>query len=100
MRERVICYRNPTRPTRAKLTVINGWRFDRRQILDRLSRLFVTSIFAAPPISASVVVANPLSGADHQLAAWSHAHLTRTFATVLEAFSEPGSGEWIRGVLA
>jgi len=42
---------------------------------------------------------NPLAGADHQLASWFHTHLTRTFVSVLRAFTEVGSSEWIGVVL-
>jgi undecaprenyl-diphosphatase len=44
-------------------------------------------------------VVNPLGGADKDVAAWFHAHLTHTFATVLRAFSEFGSSESIGIVL-
>jgi membrane-associated phospholipid phosphatase len=56
-----------------------------------------------PPIllqnSVALAVANPLIGPDHALAGWFHAHLTRTFVSVLRAFTEFGSGEWIGAVL-
>jgi membrane-associated phospholipid phosphatase len=42
---------------------------------------------------------NPLAGPDHEVAGWFHAHLTRTFVTVLRAFTEFGSSEWIGVVL-
>jgi membrane-associated phospholipid phosphatase len=38
---------------------------------------------------------NPLAETDHEVAAWFHAHLTRAFVSVLRAFTEFGSGEWI-----
>jgi undecaprenyl-diphosphatase len=38
---------------------------------------------------------NPLAGPDHGLATWFHAHLTGTFVSVLRAFSDFGSSEWI-----
>ena len=64
-----------------------------------LSGLFVTT----PPIllqnSMVLAMANPLAGPDHEVAGWFHAHLTRTFVTVLRAFTEFGSGEWIGAVL-
>ena len=44
-------------------------------------------------------MANPLAGPDHEFAGWFHAHLTRTFVTVLRTFTEFGSGEWIGIVL-
>lgn len=34
---------------------------------------------------------NPLGGADKDVAAWFHAHLTHPFVTLLQALSEPGS---------
>jgi len=42
---------------------------------------------------------NPLAGPDHEVAGWFHAHLTRTLVSVLRAFTEFGSGEWIGAVL-
>ena len=42
---------------------------------------------------------NPFAGTDHEIAGWFHAHLTRTFVTVLRAFTEFGSSEWIGVVL-
>jgi membrane-associated phospholipid phosphatase len=47
----------------------------------------------------ALAVANPLAGPDHAVAGWFHAHLTRTFVSVLRAFTEFGSGEWIGAVL-
>src|SRR5438552_9429593 len=44
-------------------------------------------------------MANPLAGPDHEVAGWFHAHLTRTLVSVLRAFTEFGSGEWIGAVL-
>jgi len=52
-----------------------------------------------PQNGAILAIANPLGGADKQVAAWFHAHLTQTFVTVLRALSEPGSGTWIGIVL-
>jgi membrane-associated phospholipid phosphatase len=40
-------------------------------------------------------VANPLAGVDHRVAYWFHDHLTRTFVSVLRAFSEFGAAESI-----
>jgi membrane-associated phospholipid phosphatase len=42
---------------------------------------------------------NPLAGTDQQVAGWFHAHLTHTFVSVLRAFTEFGSSEWIGVVL-
>jgi membrane-associated phospholipid phosphatase len=49
--------------------------------------------------SMALAVANPLAGPDHEVAGWFHAHLTRTFVTVLRAVTEFGSSEWIGAVL-
>jgi len=42
---------------------------------------------------------NPLAGPDHEVAGWFPAHLTRAFVTVLRAFTEFGSSEWIGVIL-
>jgi len=42
---------------------------------------------------------NPLAGPDHDVAGWFHAHLTGAFVTVLRAFTEFGSSEWIGVIL-
>jgi undecaprenyl-diphosphatase len=44
-------------------------------------------------------MANPFSGADHGIATWFHERLTPTFVSVLDAFTEFGSGQWIGIVL-
>jgi len=44
-------------------------------------------------------MANPLAGPDHEVAGWFHAHLTHTFVSVLRAFTEFGSSEWIGVIL-
>ncbi|PYK33785.1 MAG: hypothetical protein DME54_10895 [Verrucomicrobia bacterium] len=44
-------------------------------------------------------IVNPLAETDHGLATWFHAHLTRTFVTVLRAFTDFGSSEWIGIIL-
>jgi undecaprenyl-diphosphatase len=43
----------------------------------------------------ALAVANPFWGADHGLATWFHERLTPVFVTVLRAFTEFGSSEWI-----
>jgi undecaprenyl-diphosphatase len=43
---------------------------------------------------------NPLAGTDHGIATWFHAHLTRTLVTVLRAFTDFGSSEWIAVILS
>src|SRR5206468_3853845 len=52
-----------------------------------------------PQNYVAFAIANPLAGPDHEVAGWFHAHLTRTFVTVLRTFTEFGSGEWIGVVL-
>ena len=42
-----------------------------------------------------LALANPLRGADHDLATWFHQHLTPAFVAVLHTFTNFGSGEWI-----
>jgi len=42
---------------------------------------------------------NPFWGADHGVATWFHQRLTPAFVTILHAFTEFGSGEWIGMVL-
>jgi undecaprenyl-diphosphatase len=59
----------------------------------------VINALRLPQTCAAFAMANPLAGADQQLAAWFHAHLSQTFVNVLRAFSEPGSSEWIGIVL-
>jgi membrane-associated phospholipid phosphatase len=42
---------------------------------------------------------NPLAGPDHEVATWFHTHLTGPFVTVVRAFTEFGSSEWIGTIL-
>ena len=65
----------------------------------RFTGLFVTNPLILPQNCLAFAVANPLSGPDHEVAGWFHAHLTRTFVSVLRAFTEFGSSEWIGVVL-
>ena len=65
----------------------------------RFTGLFVTNSLIFPQNCLAFAVANPLSGPDHEVAGWFHAHLTRTFVSVLRAFTEFGSSEWIGVVL-
>jgi membrane-associated phospholipid phosphatase len=53
-----------------------------------------------PQNSAALAVINPLSGPDHEVATWFHAHLTRSFVAVLRAFTDFGSSEWIAVILS
>ena len=59
----------------------------------------MTNTLILPQNCVAFVIANPLAGPDHEVAGWFHAHLTRTFVTVLRTFTEFGSGEWIGIVL-
>ena len=52
-----------------------------------------------PQNCVALAIINPLTGPDHEVAGWFHAHLTRTFVTVLRVFTEFGSSEWIGVVL-
>jgi undecaprenyl-diphosphatase len=52
--------------------------------------LFLPQNFVAP-----LALANPLGGADHELATWFHERLTPAFVAVLHAFTNFGSGQWI-----
>jgi len=60
---------------------------------------FVTNPLILSQNCLAFAVINPLAGPDHEVAGWFHAHLTRTFVTVLRAFTEFGSSEWIGVVL-
>lgn len=60
---------------------------------------FVTNALILPQNSVALAMVNPLAGPDHEVAGWFHAHLTRTFVSVLRAFTEFGSGEWIGVIL-
>lgn len=59
----------------------------------------MTTPLILPQNCVAFATVNPLSGPDHEVAGWFHAHLTRTFVSVLRAFTEFGSGEWIGVVL-
>jgi membrane-associated phospholipid phosphatase len=59
----------------------------------------VTNALIFPQNSVALAVVNPLTGPDHDVATWFHTHLTPTFVTVLRAFTEFGSSEWIGSVL-
>jgi membrane-associated phospholipid phosphatase len=60
---------------------------------------FVTNALILPQNCVALAMANPLAGPDHEVAGWFHAHLTHTFVSVLRAFTEFGSSEWIGVVL-
>ena len=59
----------------------------------------MTNPLILPQNYVAFAMANPLAGPDHEVAGWFHAHLTRTFVSVLRAFTEFGSSEWIGVVL-
>ena len=59
----------------------------------------VTNALILPQNSVALAMVNPLSGPDHEVAGWFHAHLTQTFVSVLRTFTEFGSGEWIGLIL-
>src|SRR5260370_2997445 len=65
----------------------------------KFTRFFVINSLILPQNYVAFAVVNPLSGPDHEVAGWFHAHLTRTFVSVLRAFTEFGSSEWIGVVL-
>jgi membrane-associated phospholipid phosphatase len=60
---------------------------------------FVFNASFSPQSGATLAMANPLAGADHQIAGWFHAHLSQAFVNILRVFSEPGAAEWIGIVL-
>jgi membrane-associated phospholipid phosphatase len=45
--------------------------------------------------SVELVASSPISEADHQIAAWFHAHLAQPLINVMLTFSDPGSPTWI-----
>jgi undecaprenyl-diphosphatase len=64
-----------------------------------LDLMALTTPLNLPQNCLAFAVVNPLAGPDHEVAGWFHAHLTRTFVTVLRAFTEFGSSEWIGVIL-
>src|SRR5881392_453117 len=65
----------------------------------KLTGIFVTNPLILPQNCVAFAMVNPLAETDHGLATWFHAHLTRTFVTVLRAFTDFGSSEWIGIIL-
>jgi membrane-associated phospholipid phosphatase len=60
----------------------------------------VTNALILPQNSmAPLAVANPLLGTDHELATWFHERLTPAFVSVLRAFTDFGSAEWVGLIL-
>src|SRR5947207_12557584 len=65
----------------------------------RFTGFFVTSCLIRHHNCVAFAMVYPLAGPDHEVAGWFHAHLTRTFVTVLRTFTEFGSSEWVGVVL-
>lgn len=59
----------------------------------------MTNALILPQNSVALAMVNPLAGPDHEVATWFHTHLTGPFVTVVRAFTEFGSSEWIGTVL-
>jgi len=58
-----------------------------------------TALFLPQSLVEPLALANPLGGTDHELAGWFHQRLTPAFVSMLRAFTDFGSGEWIGIVL-
>lgn len=59
----------------------------------------INAVFLFLPPTAILGLANPFQSADQGIATWFHERLTPTFASVLHALTEVGSGKWIGIVL-
>jgi len=59
----------------------------------------INALFPLQNSTATLAVGSPFWTADHGIAVWFHERLTPTFVTVLHAFTEFGSSEWIAVVL-
>jgi len=59
----------------------------------------INALFPLENSMATLAVENPFRSADHGIAVWFHERLTPMFVTVLHAFTEFGSSEWIGVVL-
>ncbi len=59
----------------------------------------MTNSLILPQNCVALAMVNPLAGPDHEVAGWFHAHLTHTFVSVLRAFTDFGSAEWVGIVL-
>ena len=53
------------------------------------------ALFLSQNSLAPIALANPLGGADHELATWFHERLSPAFVSVLRAFTDFGSAQWI-----
>jgi membrane-associated phospholipid phosphatase len=69
------------------------------QVINFLRLFVINAPLSLHHHAATLALANPFWGADQRLAAWFHERLTPTFVSVLHAFTEFGSGEWVGVVL-
>src|SRR5436309_5823977 len=67
----------------------------RRGSLDKLAVKTILQPLHSPMLTTLPIADNIITGVDHEVAAWFHAHLTHAFAGVLQAMSQPGSDEWL-----
>ena len=67
--------------------------------VDFIRFFVINALFPLHASAMTVAFANPFWGADHGVAIWFHERLTPAFVTILHAFTEFGSGEWIGIVL-
>jgi hypothetical protein len=67
--------------------------------VDLLRFSVINTLFPFQNSMAPLAVENPFWTADHGIATWFHQRLTPTFVTVLHAFTEFDSGEWIGVIL-
>ena len=59
----------------------------------------INALFPFQNSTATLAIENPFWTADHGIAVWFHTRLTPTLVTILHAFTEFGSSEWIGVVL-
>jgi len=59
----------------------------------------MNALFVPQNFTPALAVANPFWSADHGIATWFHERLTPVFVSVLRAFTEFGSAEWIGVIL-
>ena len=60
-----------------------------------VASLVMNTLLVPQTSIAAFAMANPFWSADHGIATWFHERLTPAFVSVLHAFTEFGSGEWI-----
>src|SRR5207245_5947102 len=63
-----------------------------------LDLVALTTPLILPQNCVALAMVNPLAGPDHEVAGWFHGHLTRTFVSVLRAFTDCGSGSGMGAV--